>query len=57
MSWGPQILAYGQQNPWRVFAAVFVTIVLMDLMFGKWSSRGNGGDFDFGGGDGDSGGD
>jgi len=25
-SWGPQILAYSQQYPWRVFAAVLVAI-------------------------------
>jgi hypothetical protein len=60
-SWGPQIIAYSQQHPWRVFAAVLVAILLMDLMFRKRSS-GTGdwpelGGLDFGGGDGDGGGD
>jgi hypothetical protein len=59
--WGLQILAFGKQHPWRVFAAVLVAILLMQLMFGK-RSPGSGGDgefggFDFGGCDGDSGGD
>jgi len=55
-TWSPQIIAYGQQYPWRVFAAVLVAIVLLDLMFGKErpSSDGGGG-LDFG--DGDGGGD
>jgi hypothetical protein len=55
-SWGPQFLAYSQQYPWRVFAAVLVAILLMDLMFRKRSSgTGDGldlGGFDFGDGDG-----
>jgi len=60
-SWGPQIIAYSQQYPWRVFAAVLVAILLMDLMFRKRSSgTGDGlelGGLDFGGGDGDGCGD
>ena len=60
-TWGPQIVAYAQQYPWRVFAAVLVAILFMDLMFRKQSSgAGDGGDFgglDFGGGDGDGCGD
>jgi uncharacterized membrane protein YgcG len=57
-SWGPQIVAYSQQYPWRVFAAVLVaTLLVPDLMFRKKrsSSGGDGGDisgFDFGDGDG-----
>jgi hypothetical protein len=54
-TWGPQIAAYSQQYPWRVFAAVLVGIWLQDLMFGKRRSSGDGGDFggfDFGDGDG-----
>jgi hypothetical protein len=55
-TWTPQIIAYGRQYPWRVFAAVLVAILLLDLMFRKRSSRGSdGGDFsgfDFGDGDG-----
>jgi hypothetical protein len=52
--WGPQILAYSQQYPWRVFAAVLVAIPLLDLVFGKnrSSSGGDIGGFDFGDGDG-----
>ena len=30
--------SYSQQNPWRVFAMVLVTILLLDLMFRKQSS-------------------
>jgi hypothetical protein len=60
-SWGPQIVSYSQQNPWRVFAMVLVTILLLDLMFRKQSSGTSGspdiGDFDFGGDGGDCGGD
>ena len=51
-------MAYGQQYPWRVFAAVLVAILLLDLMFRKRSSS-DGGDFGglgFGDGDGDGGG-
>ena len=56
-TWGPQIVSYAQQYPWRVFAAVLVAILLLDLMLRKRSSRtGDGlelGGLDFGGGDGD----
>jgi len=61
LNWGPPIIGYIRQYPWRVFAAVLVIVLLIDLMFRK-RSRGNGGDagdsgiFDFGG-DGDCGGD
>ena len=54
-TWGSQIVAYGQQYPWRVFAAVLVGILLLDLMFGKKRASGDGvdiGGFDFGDGDG-----
>jgi len=55
-TWSPQIIAYSQQYPWRVFAAVLVAILLLDLMFRRRSSSGgDGGDFsgfDFGDGDG-----
>ena len=65
-TWGPQIAAYSRhvvayslQYPWRVFAAVLVAILLMDLMFRKRSSgTGDGlelGGLDLGGGDGDAG--
>jgi hypothetical protein len=56
-SWGPPVLAYGQKNPWVVFAAVLVGILLLDMMFRK--NRGTSGDADIGGwdvGDGDGGG-
>jgi len=57
-AWSPQIIAYGQQYPWRVFVAVLVAIVLLDLMFGKERASAGGADIscsDFG--DGDGGGD
>ena len=62
-SWGPQIVGFGRQvvayslqYPWRVFAAVLVVGMLMDMMFRK-QPAGDGIDgFDFGG-DGDGGGD
>jgi hypothetical protein len=57
-TWSPPIIAYSQQYPWRVFAAVLVTILLLDLMFRKRSSGGGDG-VDIGGfdcGDGDGGG-
>lgn len=62
LTWGPKIIDYVSRHPWRVFAAVLVVVLLMDLMFGKRSrgSGGDGGDFgglDFGGADGDCGGD
>jgi hypothetical protein len=61
-TWGPQIVTYSQQNPWRVFAMVLMTVLLLDLLFRKQSSgAGDSSDFgglDFGGdSDGDSGGD
>ena len=57
-TWGPQIVAYSQQYPWRVFAAVLVAILITDLMFRKRSSgTGDWPELDFGGGDGDGGGD
>jgi len=55
-TWGAQIVAYSHQYPWRVFAAVLVAVLLMDLMFRKQSS-GTGGDLDLDGGDGGCGGD
>jgi hypothetical protein len=56
-TWSPQIIAYSQQYPWRVFAAVLVAILLLDLTFlkGRLSGVGDGGDFrgsDCGDGDG-----
>jgi len=60
-TWGPhivgfsrQIVAYSLQYPWRVFAAVLVVMLLMDLMFGRRSSgTGDSLGLDLGGGDGD----
>ena len=55
-SWSPQIIAYSQQYPWRVFAAVLVAVLLLDLMFRKRRSSSDGGDiggFDFGDSDGE----
>ena len=31
-SWGPRIVAYTQQYPWRVFAAVLVLVLLLDML-------------------------
>ena len=60
-TWGPQIIAYSQQYPWRLFAAVLVVILLVRMMFSKRSSgTGDGpelGGLGFGCGDGDGGGD
>ena len=60
-SFGRQAVAYGQQYPWRVFAAVLVAILVADMMFrNRASGTGDGlelGGLDFGGGDGDGGGD
>jgi hypothetical protein len=56
-TWGRPIVAYCQQYPWRVFAAVLVGILVLDLMFRKSRSSSGGdvdvGGFDFGDGDGD----
>ena len=53
-SLGLQAYAYAQQHPWRVFAAVLVTILIADLLFQKRSSRSGdgraGGDFGLGDG-------
>ena len=63
-TWGPpivgfglQIIAYGIQHPWRVFAAILVVVLLTDIMF-RSRPAGDGIDgFDLGGGDGGGGGD
>jgi hypothetical protein len=56
-SWGAQILAAAQQHPWRVFAAILVLVLLLDMLLRK--NRGTTGDADIGGwdfgGDGDGG--
>jgi hypothetical protein len=56
-TWGPRIIAFTQQHPWRVFAAVLVLVLLLDMLF---RNRGTSGDADIGGwdfgGDGDGGG-
>jgi hypothetical protein len=58
-SWGPQIVATTQKYPWRVFAAVLVLVLLLDMLFRQ--TRGTSGDAGIGGwdvgGDGDGGGD
>ena len=54
-SWGPQIVAYTQQYPWRVFAAVLVSVLLLDMLFRKnRGTTGDAGGWDFGS-DGDGG--
>lgn len=56
-SLGSQILAYAQQHPWQVFAAVLVAVLLIDLMFMRRASgTGDFPELDFGG-DGDCGAD
>jgi hypothetical protein len=32
-SWGLQIVAITRQYPWRVFAAVLVLVLLLDMLF------------------------
>ncbi|MDE5451421.1 hypothetical protein GWE18_00845 [Bradyrhizobium sp. CSA112] len=56
VDWGPPILAYVQQNPWRVFYAILVAALLIDWMVNDRSGNCDGG-LDFGSGDGDGGGD
>jgi hypothetical protein len=56
MTWGPPILAYTQQNPWRVFSVILVAVLLIDWMVNDRSSGGCDGGLDFGSGDGDGGG-
>jgi hypothetical protein len=54
-SWGSRIAAFTQQYPWRVFAAVLVLVLLLDMLLRQ--TRGTSGDADIGGwdfgGDGD----
>ncbi|MEH2588657.1 hypothetical protein [Bradyrhizobium sp. AZCC 1721] len=57
VSWGPSILAYVQQHPWRVFSVILVAAWLIDWMVNDRSSGGCDGGLDFGSGDGDGGGD
>ena len=55
MTWGPPILAYIQQNPWRVFTVLLVAALLIDWMINDRSSGSCDGGLDLG--DGDGGGD
>jgi len=57
MTWGPPILDYAQQNPWRVFSVILVAALLIDWMVNDRSSGSCDGGLDFGSGDGDGGGD
>ena len=57
MIWGPPILAYAQQNPWRVLSVILVAVLLIDWMVNDRSSGSSDGGLDFGSGDGDGGGD
>lgn len=54
---GMQIVALIKQYPWQLIFALSVGILLIQLMFGKWSWSGSGDGGDFSGifGDGDSG--
>jgi hypothetical protein len=57
-NWGPELIAYGQQNPLRALSCALtaVSLVLM-ILFGKFSWSGDGtdagdfGDCDGGGGE------
>ena len=52
ITWGPPILVYVQQNPWRVLSAMLVVVLLIDWMVNdRWSGSCDGG-LDVGGGDG-----
>ena len=57
MTWGPPILTYVQQNPWRVFSVILVAVLLINWMVNDRSSGSSDGGLDFGSGDGDGGGD
>ena len=57
VAWGPAILAYAQQNPWRVFSVTLVAVLLIDWMVNDRSSGSSDGGLDSGSGDGDGGGD
>jgi hypothetical protein len=57
VTWGPPILTYVQQNPWRVFAVILVAALLIDWMVNDRSSGNCDGGLNFGSGDGDGGGD
>ena len=48
-SWGSRIAAFTQQYPWRVFAAVLVLVLLLDMLLRQ--TRGTSGDADIGGWD------
>ncbi len=60
LNWGPPIIDYVRQYPWRVFAAVLIFVLLIDLMFrkrpGSSGDAGDSGVLGFGG-DSDGGGD
>ena len=53
VAWGPAILAYVQQNPWRVFSVILVVALLIDWMVNDRSSASCDSGLDFGSGDGD----
>jgi hypothetical protein len=57
-TWAPELIAYSQQNPLRVVAALLgATSIVLTLVFGRPSLSGDGNDFSgFYLGDGDSGG-
>ena len=57
VTWAPPILAYAQQNPWRVLSVILVAVLLIDWMVNDRSSGSCDGGLDFGSGDGDGGGD
>ena len=50
-SFGPDIVAYTQQYPWKVFTAVLCGGLLLFTILKPNASRGTTGDVDFGGGD------
>jgi len=55
-TWGPELIAYGQQNPLRALGFTLTAIsLLVTIMFGRFSPSGDGADFS-GFGDNDAGG-
>ena len=45
-TYGPDLVAYAQQYPWKVFAFVLGAVLLLTLILKPEICRGNGGDLD-----------
>jgi len=48
-SYGPGLVAYAQQSPWKVFAFVLCAVLLLCMILKPNATHSTGGDFDFGG--------